>query len=188
MFDEIISLENLFTAWRAFCPGKRTRDDVRTFERRLEDNIFALHDELSSGEYQHGPYQRFHIFDPKHRIIHKATVKDRIVHHAVYQILSPLFERSFIFDSYSCRDEKGTHAAVRRLEEFVGKVSKNYSENCWVLKFDIKRFFDSVDHEILLGILDKKVRDNRTMELLQKIVGSFSVSVSNCKVGGGDIK
>lgn len=187
MFEQIISLENLFAAWREFRRGKRGKTDVQEFERNLEDNIFALHDDLASGQYRHGPYHRFHIFDPKHRIIHKASVRDRLVHHAVYRVMTPLFETSFIFDSYSCRIGKGTHAAVRRLEAFARRVSRNNTGPCWALKFDVKKFFDSVDHDILLGILYRQIACPRTRELLAGIVGSYS-SLPNSKletVGGG---
>ncbi len=158
MFEEIISPQNLFAAWVEFRRGKRSRSDVQTFERHLEDNVFALQSELQDGSYRHNSYHRFHIFDPKHRIIHKATVRDRLVHHGVYRVLYPIFDRSFIFDSYSCRTGRGTHAAVNRLERFARKVSKNYSRPCWALKFDIKKFFDSVDHKILMGILASSLR------------------------------
>ncbi|MFH1631597.1 MAG: reverse transcriptase domain-containing protein [bacterium] len=174
MFDEIISLENLFAAWRESRRGKRGRKDVQEFERHLEDNVFALHDDLVSGQYRHGSYHKFHIFDPKHRVIHKASVRDRLVHHAVYRILYSVFDRSFVHDSYSCRIGKGTHAAVNRLNVFARKVSKNYTRPCSVLKFDIKKFFDSVDHEVLLGVLGDKLKvAPSVMELLAEIVGSF---------------
>ncbi|MBI1908183.1 hypothetical protein HYS28_02070 [Candidatus Uhrbacteria bacterium] len=181
IFDEIVGVSNLFVAWQEFRRGKRDRMDVMEFERHLEDNVFSLHEELAGGIYRHGPYHRFHVFDPKHRIIHKATVRDRLVHHAVYRVLLPIFERSFIFDSYSCREGKGTHAAVRRLEVFARKVSKNFTGPCWALKFDIKKFFDSVDHGILLGILERQLSKDpstslgmtRVMQLLQEIVGSY---------------
>lgn len=155
------------------------------FERNLEDHVFELHEELFNGTYRHGPYHRFKVFDPKPRIINKATVRDRLVHHAIYRVLLPIFERSFIFDSYSCRDDKGTHAAVERLEVFVRKTSENWTDSCWALKFDIRRFFDSVDHEILLGLLDEKIQDRRVMTLLREIVGSFHVSILHDRVGGG---
>ena len=144
------------------------------FERNLEDHLFRLREDLVDGSYRHGSYHQFHVFDPKHRIIHKATVRDRLVHHAVYRVLYPKFERSFIFDSYSCRIGKGTHAGVKRLETFAQRVSRNYSSPCWGLKFDIRKFFDSVDHEILLEILARKIESARTMLLLTNIVQSFS--------------
>jgi retron-type reverse transcriptase len=157
MFDQVISLENLFVAWREFRRGKRARSDVQVFERHLEDNVFLLHNDLVSGTYCHGPYHRFHIFDPKHRVIHKAAVRDRLVHYAVYRVLYPVFDPSFIFDSYSCRIAKGTHAAVDRLEQFTRQAGRNYTDSCWALKFDIKKFFDSVDHGILMNELGRKL-------------------------------
>lgn len=179
MFDQIISLENLFSAWREFKCGKQNRPDVQEFERSLEDNIFTLQEDLKNGNYHHSEYHCFHLFDPKHRVIHKAAVRDRLVHHAVYRVLLPIFEKGFIFDSYSCRIGKGTHAAVRRLEDFVRRVSKNYSSPCFALKFDIKNFFVSVDHEILLAILKRKIVDEKAIGLLFEIVGSFQVETSS---------
>ena len=174
MFDEITSLENLFAAWREFRRGKRAKPDVQIFERHLEDSLFTLHEELVEHRYRHGPYEKFHVFDPKHRIIHKATVRDRITHHAVYRVLYPLFDRSFIFDSYSCRIGKGTHAAVNRLGDFTRKVSRNFTRPCWVLKCDIRKFFDSIDHERLIRILERTVRDPDAQILLRGIIGSYS--------------
>ncbi|MFC1788138.1 reverse transcriptase domain-containing protein [Patescibacteria group bacterium] len=174
MFDEIISLENLFAAWGEFRRGKRGKQDVQEFERDLEDNVFSLHDDLAFRQYKHDKYHRFHIHDPKHRIINKATVRDRLVHHAFYRVLYPIFDRSFIYDSYSCRIGKGTHAAVKRLEVFVRTVSRNYTGPCFALKCDIKKFFDSVDHEILLGILKNKIDCSKTNSLLFEIVNSYS--------------
>lgn len=116
---------------------ENSSNDVQRFERHLEDELFTLHEELASGAYCHRPYQQFHIHDPKCRVIHKASVRDRIVHHAVHRVVAPVMERSFIFDSYSCRIGKGTHAAVRRLEIFARRVSRNWAGPCWALKCDI---------------------------------------------------
>ncbi len=185
MFNAIVSPKNLFSAWREFRRGKRGRRDVQEFERNLEDHIFQLHEDLRCGRYRHGSYHRFHIFDPKHRVIHKATVRDRLVHHAICRVLYPIFDCSFIYDSYSCRIGKGTHAAVDRLETFARKVSHNYRKQCWVLKFDIKKFFDSVNHGILLKILRSRLflqQAQRVIDLLQEVVSSFS---KQNVVGGG---
>lgn len=173
MFDSIVSLENLFAAWREFRRGKRNKPDVQAFERHAEDGLFALYEDLMTGGYRHGPYKQFHIFDPKHRVIHKACVRDRIVHHAVHRILSPFFDRSFVFDSYSCRVGKGTHAAVDRLVRFARKVSRNWTGPCWALKCDIRKFFDSIDHGTLLGILSRRIPCPKTMALLRTIIGSY---------------
>jgi RNA-directed DNA polymerase len=173
LFEKIISLENLFLAWKEFRCGKRGKQDVQLFERNLEDNLFNLHSALRSRAYRHGSYDSFYINDPKSRNIQKAGVRDRVLHHAIYRVLYPIFDRGFIFDSYSCRLEKGTHKAVARLEKFVRKVSKNYSSPCFGLKCDVKKFFASVDHQILKEIIRQKVSDKDVSRLLEEIISSF---------------
>lgn len=134
-------MENLFQAWSEFKVGKRKRKDVQIFERNLEDNLFELYLGLKNKTYRHGGYQSFYVQDPKLRHIHKATVTDRIVHHLLYKYLYKIFDKTFIDHSYSCRLGKGTHKGVDKLEYFIGKISKNYTKTCWVLKLDIKKVF-----------------------------------------------
>ncbi|MBU2539632.1 hypothetical protein KJ786_00505 [Patescibacteria group bacterium] len=140
-FEDIISVDNLLNAWRAFVRGKRNRKDVLMFSFYLMDNILSLHHDLKNHIYEHGNYQCFKISDPKTRTIHKASVRDRLLHRAVYRILRPFFNGTFIPDSFSCRDNKGTHRAINRFREFAYIVSKNNTKTCWVLKCDIKKFF-----------------------------------------------
>ncbi len=171
---EKITLEDLFKAWDEFKVGKRKKRDVQIFEYRLEDNLFDLYDRLKTDTYCHSSYVLFNIYDPKFRHIHKAEVSDRIVHHAVTRIIDPMFDKSFIFDSYSCRKGKGTHRAVKRLFVFLRKVSKNYQTQCYCLKLDIKKFFESVDHRILLNLIREKVKSKDLLELIENIIKSFS--------------
>ena len=173
LFKQIISLENLFSAWKEFKKGKTKRSDVQRFEFNLEDNLFELHQELKSKTYIHSDYTLFYITDPKLRHIHKACIKDRIVHQAVFRVLYPIFDRSFIYDSFSCRISKGTHRAVVRLNKFCNKLSKNNSKNIYTLKCDIKKFFDSVGHKILLEIIKRKIKDQGIIWLIKKIIESF---------------
>ena len=173
LYSQIISLENLFQAWDEFKKGKSDKRDVQLFEKDMEDNLFSVREQLKNKTYKHSPYMAFNIYDPKFRHIHKATVLDRIVHHAVVSVIGPIFDKSFIFDSYSCRKNKGMHRAVKRLAEFTGKESRNYTSNCYILKLDIKKFFASVDHQILLSILRNKFEDEDLMWLLSNIVNSF---------------
>lgn len=173
-FEELVSIENLLSAWQEFLRGKKNKKDVQEFQLRLMDNILALHCDLINGTYCHQGYKEFKINDPKPRTIHKATVRDRLVHHIVYRKLYPFFDRIFISDSFSCRNTKGTHKAMGRFREFAYTVSKNHTQSCWVLKCDIRKFFHSIDHQILRGILESYISDARIMTLLQGIILSFN--------------
>ena len=124
--------------------------------------------------YRHGSYHAFNISDPKPRKIHKASVRDRLLHHAVYRMFYPFFNRTFIPDSYSCRVGKGTHKAVNRFRDFGYKVSKNNTRTAWVLKCDVRKFFASVDQRILMGIVKRYIPDENIIWLVGKIVDSFS--------------
>ncbi len=172
-FTKIAGVENLLAAWQEFLKGKRGKRDVQEFQLHLMDNILALHRDLVNHTYRHGGYQAFKIADPKPRDIHKASVRDRLLHHAVYRILYPFFDRTFIADSYSCRLRKGTHAAINRFRSFSHIVSKNNTKTCRILKCDIKKFFANINHTVLLTILRLRIPDNETAALLQEIIGSF---------------
>jgi RNA-directed DNA polymerase len=130
-------------AWEEFRRGKGSRKDVQEFEWRLEQNILSLCRDLRAHSYRHGPYSAFTICDPKQRRIHKATVRDRVLHHAVFSALNPIFEPTFIAHSFSCREGKGTHKAVSALEKWLRQVSRNYRYPCFALKCDIHQFFAS---------------------------------------------
>ncbi|MBU1557730.1 reverse transcriptase/maturase family protein [Patescibacteria group bacterium] len=173
-YDVIISVENLLKAWKEFKRGKSKRKDVLEFERNLMDNIFSLHKDLKNKTYKHGKYEAFNISDPKPRNIHKARVKDRLLHHAVYRKLYFFFDRKFISDSYSCRKRKGTHRAINRFRNFARKESKNHTKTVWVLKCDIRKFFASIDHKILIEILEENIEDKNIIWLLSQIIQSFS--------------
>ena len=172
-YDNLISIKNLFQAWDEFVKGKRKKKDVQEFHLNLEDNLFELHRKLKNKTYKHGDYEDFYVSDPKRRHIHKAKVTDRIVHHLLYKYLYGVFDKTFIYDYYSCRLDKGTHKAVKRLEKFTRKVSSNYTRSCWALKLDIKKFFASVDHKILLELLEKRVQDKDILWLLREVIQSF---------------
>jgi retron-type reverse transcriptase len=167
-------VENLLISWQEFLRGKRKRKDVAEFQVHFMDNIIELHRELAEKTYKHGKYQAFKINDPKPRDIHKASVRDRLVHHAIYKSIYPFLDKKFIFDSYSCRLEKGTHKSINRFRYFGRRVSKNNTRTCWILKCDIRKFFANIDHEILKNILSKHIGDEDALWLILQIVGSFS--------------
>jgi RNA-directed DNA polymerase len=172
-YQDIISVENLLQAWREFLRGKRKRHDVQEFGHALMDNVLALHRDLKNKTYFHGSYHAFNISDPKPRNIHKASVRDRLLHHAIYRKLYPYFDKKFIAESYSCRKGKGTHKAVDRFRNYAYVVSKNHTKTCWVLKCDIRKFFASIDHRILFRVLEKYISDEGVLWLLNQVVASF---------------
>ncbi len=149
------------------------RKDVLDFGRNLMTNIITLHNELAAKAYKHSNYHAFNISDPKPRNIHKASVRDRLLHHALYRELYPFFDRTFIADSYSCRKYKGTHKAMERFRAFSCKVSRNNTRTVWVLKCDIRKFFASVDQGVLIEIVKGYVPDADIVALISDIVGSF---------------
>jgi retron-type reverse transcriptase len=173
-FEELISMDNLLEAWGEFVVGKRSRADVQVFELHLMDHLFDLHQDLRNKTYKHSSYEAFVITDPKRRLIHKASLCDRILHHALYRKLYPFFDRTFISDSFSCRNEKGMYKAMDRFRSFAFKVSQNHTKICWVLKCDIKQFFASIDHFILFATLATYIVDRNILWLFEKIIESFA--------------
>lgn len=174
-YENIICLENLLLAWEEFIQGKKKRRDVQEFSMNLFDNIVSLHSDLANQTYRHGGYQAFRVNDPKPRDIHKASVRDRLLHHAIYRILYPFFDKAFIADSFSCRINKGTHKAIERFWTMAHKVSRNNTRTCWVLKCDIKKFFANIDHDILLEILQEYIPDKNILSLLKEVIKSFEM-------------
>ena len=175
-YEDIVSVENLLAAWEEFVEGKRGKRDVQEFQLRLMDNILSLHRDCSTLTYRHGLYRAFNISDPKPRNIHKATVRDRLLHHAISRKLYLYFDKRFIHDSYSCRLNKGTHKATERFKYFARKISANNTKTCWVLKCDVRKFFASVDHEILLRILARHNLDADLLRLLRCVIESFETA------------
>jgi retron-type reverse transcriptase len=173
LFHNIVSIPNLLKAWKEFKRGKRNKKGVGDFEMCLEENIFELHEDLISKKYQHSEYADFYISDPKRRHIHKASVRDRVVHQAIFQILYPVFDKHFIYDSYSSRKSRGTHLGVQRTYRACRKVSKNWKIKTYVLKCDVRKFFDSIDHSILRNLILKKMDCDETMRLVGILFKSF---------------
>lgn len=179
IFEKIISLDNLFLAWDDFKSDKKQKRDVQEFEWKLEENIFQLHRDLKSKKYRHGPYTSFYLQDPKQRHIHKARVRDRVLHHAIFTVLNPIFEETFIAHSFSCRIGKGTHKGIYAISNFGRRVSRNGFEPCFALKCDIKKFFGSIDHGVLLKTVRERILDRDALWLIEEIVESFVSPHSN---------
>lgn len=163
LFGEITSFENLYEAASRARKGKRLRPDVAQFHNRLEHNLFQLQVELLTRSYVPQAYTTFYVYDPKKRMISASTYRDRVVHHALCQVIGPLFERSFIHDSYANQKGKGTHKALIRYQQFAQKYA-------YVLKCDIRKFFPSIDHVILKKTLHRKVTCEGTLWLIDLII------------------
>ena len=163
LYPQVTAFENLHRAFKGAARGKRSHPDVATFEFDLEQNLVRLQSELETKTYQPGAYHNFHIRDPKPRLISAAPFRDRVVHHALCQIIEPIFERRFIFDSYACRKKKGTHAAVQRAQQFARQYP-------YVLKCDIEHFFPRIDHAILHAELARLIADADTLQLIDRIL------------------
>lgn len=174
-FTNIASIKALNVAWVKFATGKRSRTDVQEYQKQLKITIVDLHHDLLSGAYRHGSYQPFTVFDPKQRFIHKASVRDRLVHQAIVTAIEPAFEKRFIHDSYSCRPGKGTHAGVKRLQLFIRRSSHNGAQKVFVLKCDVRQFFASIDQTILRDLIARRIDDRRTLALIDVVISSYNI-------------
>jgi hypothetical protein len=161
----LCSWENLLLAYQLASRGKRGHANVAAFEYSLEENLLRLQEELEEQTYRPGTYQSFYIHEPKRRLISAAPFRDRVVHHALCNLIEPPFERSFISDSYANRVGKGTHRALNRAQGFARRFP-------YVLQCDIQQYFPSIDHEILKTMLGRKIDDPRVMGLVERILES----------------
>ena len=181
IYDKIISLENLILAWKKARKGKTKKFYVIEFQKSFHENILKLHEELKNGTYYPQPLKTFILRDPKTRRISKSAFRDRIVHHAICNIIEPIFEKVFIFDSCANRTGKGNLFGLRRFDLFKRKVSengriiknsfedKNYVKG-YCFKADIKHYFQEVNHNILIRAISKKINDSQTIELIKKVL------------------
>jgi retron-type reverse transcriptase len=158
LWQELIAFPNLLRAAREARRGKRFRPDVLAFHFDLEHELWTLHKELSTKTYRPGPYHTFTIRYPKPRLISAAPYRDRVVHHALVNVLAPIWEQAFVPDCYACRKDKGTHAAVRRCQQLARRFR-------YVFKADIRKFFPSLDHETLKAQLAGKLKDPEVLWL-----------------------
>ena len=164
-YAQIYDWDNLYLAWRKAAEGKRGRVAAARFEYHLEDNLVTLQAELAAQTYRPGPYASFHIHEPKKRLISAAPFRDRVVHHALCNVIEPIFERSFIADSYANRIGKGTHRALDRCQEFARQYR-------YVLPCDVRQFFPSIDLGVLRNTLHRKVRDPGLLWLIGQVLDS----------------
>ena len=168
LYPQLCSYDNLFLAYKKARKRKTKKEYVIEFERNLNHNLSELRMELLFHSYRPQPLTNFIIYDPKTRKISKSSFRDRIVHPALCNILEPIFEKRFIYDSYANRKNKGTLAAIKRYDYFLRKVSCNYTKihnsnriNGYIFKADIQKYFDNVNHKCLLQILQRIILDKK---------------------------
>ena len=171
LFEKVIDFENLYQAWESARKGKRYREEVMEFSANLESNLIEIQNHLIYGSYRVGRYRPFYVYEPKKRLIMALPFRDRVVQWAIYRQLFPIFDKQFIIDSYACREGKGTHKAVDRLQYWLRQTDRK-PQRYYYLKLDIAKYFYRVDHEILIKILSRKINDTRLVDLLALIINS----------------
>lgn len=188
LWKELCSFENLEKAYLQARKHKSTNPKVIEFDNNWRAHLSLLHNDLKTKDYKPQPLKMFILRDPKTRVICVSNFRDRIVHHALVNVLQPIFEPRFIFDSYASRKGKGTLSALQRFDQFKRKMTKNgktghHARNSndvigYVLKSDIKHYFQTVDHTILLSILKKKIKDNHVLWLITVILNNYNSDTS----------
>lgn len=171
-----LSLANIWQNWQKFRKGKRKTKELDNFQYFLEKNLQDLHYELNSGAYRHSGYRKFIVNDNKRREVAVASIKDRVTHRLIYEYLVKVYDSTFVFDVWSCRKKKGLVGAIERAQTFLSKYPGDF-----IWRSDIKKFFDNVDHKILMDILYLRIVDPKAVYLLAEIIGSYSTSTEESK-------
>jgi RNA-directed DNA polymerase len=163
LFEQIVTFDNLYKAYLKARKGKKNRDEVARFSENLEQELFQLQNELQNQRWQPGQYRQFILYERKPRLISAAPFRDRVVHHALMHIIEPLIDKTFIFDNYACRSGKGVHIAIARYQHFARRYP-------YCLKMDVRRYFPSIDHDILKQQLSARINDPLTLLFLFRII------------------
>lgn len=183
LYHYLCSMANLTLAWRNARKGKTLHPDIIEFEKDVERNLFVLHQELATKTYVPRSLTTFVVRDPKTRVIAKSDFRDRVVHHAIVNVIGPIFERTFIYDSCANQKGKGTLFALKRYHSFIRKVTRNgrrvngKTNNNHVvgycLKADIKHYFQEVNHDILMQVIRRRIADADVLKLIYKVNTNF---------------
>jgi retron-type reverse transcriptase len=172
LWEHVIDFENLYRAFKAASVGKRYRWESLKFKNNLEENLITLQNELIWNLYKPEPYRQFLVFEPKQRLISAPTFRDRVVHHALSQVIEPIFENRFINETFACRVGRGTHAAMYYTRKCTRKALREWG-GYYVLKGDVSRFFPSVDRDILRHIIQRNISDKKVCNLIDIIIRSY---------------
>jgi Reverse transcriptase (RNA-dependent DNA polymerase) len=164
-FPRLVSWENLFLAWLKASQGKRQKAEIALFEYHLEENLLSLQADLLAQRWKPSGYRSFFIHDPKRRLISAAPFPDRVVHHALCNIIEPIFEKSFVQDSYANRNGKGNHRALDAVQKYASRFP-------YVMSLDVNKFFPGIDHQVLYQLLTRKISDQAILHLIHQILES----------------
>jgi retron-type reverse transcriptase len=173
LYEKICSLDNLVLAWKKARKHKTRKDYVIEFESNLRDNLLQLHKELKEQTYKPEQLKTFILRDPKTRKISKSAFRDRVVHRAIHQVIEPIFDKKFINSCCANRIGKGNLYALVLFDKYKRKITKNNTRTAFCLKADIKHYFFEVNHKILLNILKRKIKDEKTINLINKILKNY---------------
>lgn len=163
LFEHFSSFSNLLAAYQKARRGTRKNQATSEFFLNLEYELFEMQESLRLMTYYPEDYRYFQIYDPKERTISVAPFRDRVVHHALVNVLEPIYERCFIYDSYATRKGKGTHKALRQAQRYLKRTG-------WFFKTDISKYFDSIQHDVLLELLSLKIKDKQVLEITERII------------------
>lgn len=173
-YEKIYWFDNLYRSYKMAARCKRTKTEVIEFELNLAENLWTLHDALESKRYRPAGYHRFMIYDPKKREIQALSFRDRVVQHSLCDnVLKPYFEKRLIYDCTACRENKGTHFAMNRLSGFLHEFYKAHGKKGYFLKCDVRKYFDSIDHNALKYLL-RRFPDKEVLTFLYQIIDSFN--------------
>ncbi|ELX4136214.1 group II intron reverse transcriptase domain-containing protein [Vibrio vulnificus] len=186
MFDQIIQFENLMAAAHDAQKGKCFKAPVMRYMSNIEENLINTQNHLIWGSYTPSKHRRFHVYEPKLRVISAPPFHDRVVHHAIHRVIEPVIDKRFIFDSYACRAGKGTHAAANRVQQFI-RVTKQNHGCVYALKADIAKFFNSINHATLKYIIGRHIECGRTLSLLEKIVDHSDTETAGVGIPIGNL-
>lgn len=182
LYDQIIDFDNLIAAFHLARKGKRYAVMPARFSARREEELINLHNHLVHGTWRPSPLREFVVTEPKLRLIHAPPFADRVVHHAICRVIEPLFERKFIYDSYACRKGKGHLAAAKRVQTHLRRARRSWGE-VWVLKADVRRFFPSMDHRVLMCEVARTIRDGRVLDLFWRIIAGSGFDDCGMPIG-----
>lgn len=172
LWDKVIDIENIYLAYRSARKGKRYRREGLEFWRNLDENLITLHNELVWDMYVPQEYRQFLVYEPKERLISAPGFRDRVIHHALFQIIEPIFDVRLVNETYACRKGRGTHAAVKHVERDSRRAIHRWG-SYYVLKCDVSHFFPSIDHDVLMDIIKRKISDKKVLNLIGIIIRSY---------------